>query len=67
MKQSPVTIRVDMVDPSKTFADIAGELLTEVQLCDIVMAHCQPRIDAGTQTPLQRALHTAVVNFGRFE
>lgn len=63
----PVRFRIDHRDPTQTFAEIAGQALTEAQLCDIVMAHCQPRIDADTQTPLQRALHSAVVNFGRFE
>jgi hypothetical protein len=31
------------------------------------MAHVEGPIAAGTQTPLQRALHTAVTNFGRFK
>jgi hypothetical protein len=46
---------------------VIGKGLTAAQLCDVIMAHCQPHIDAGTQTPLQRALYAAVTNFGRFK
>lgn len=34
----PVTFRVDMLDPTKTFAEIAGEALSLAQLSDIIMA-----------------------------
>lgn len=56
-------------DPERCVQEVVliGRALTERQLADLVMAHCQPHIDAGTQTPFQRALHSAVVNFGRFE
>jgi hypothetical protein len=65
--RGPVIVRAGSVNDEAMTIEIVGAAPTEAQLCDVVMAHCQPRIDAGTQTPLQRVLHTAVQNFGRFE
>ncbi len=59
--------RARMVLADEDTVRMMGQVITEAQLCDLIMAFADNAITAGTNTPFQRAVHSAVANFGSFE